>query len=149
MSKILVFLWVMIVFSFQAATADGGGGSSDREPDPVPAEIVQLIENEQFEKAKAELEAFIKKEKQSADAWNWLGYSQRSTGDLDGSLKSYKRALRLDRKHLGANEYLGELYIMRGNLGKAKKQLKKLAKYCGDCEQHQKLAEVIKNAEAG
>ena len=149
MREILVFLWATIIFSFQTAIADGGGGGSAREPDPVPVEIVQLIENEQFEKAEVELKAFIKEERKSADAWNWLGYSQRSTGNLDASLKSYKKALRLDRKHLGANEYLGELYIMLGELGKAKKQLKKLAKYCGDCEQHQKLAEVIKNAEAG
>ena len=54
--------------------------------------------------------------------------------------------LRLDRRHLGANEYLGELYVMMGKMKKAKKQLKKLAKYCGDCDEHRKLAEVISNS---
>jgi Flp pilus assembly protein TadD len=148
MNRIFVFLVFGIIFSLHPVYADGGGGSS-KPPEPVPAEITQLIDTEQYDKAEKELKLFVRKEKKNADAWNWLGYSQRSIGDLEGSLKSYKTALRLDRKHLGANEYLGELYIMLGEMKKAKKQLKKLAKYCGDCEQHQKLAEVINNAEAG
>ena len=148
MNRVFVLLVLVFVFGLQPVFADGGGGSS-KTPDPVPEEITQLIESEQYDKAEKELKQFVRKEKKNADAWNWLGYSQRSIGDLKGSLKSYKTALRLDRKHLGANEYLGELYIMLGDLKKAKKQLKKLAKYCGECEQHQKLAEVIKNAEAG
>jgi tetratricopeptide (TPR) repeat protein len=126
--------------------ADGGDSS---EPDPVPAKITRLIESEQYDLAMAELKVFVGKEKKNANAWNWLGYSQRTLGDLDASLKSYKKALRLDRKHLGANEYLGELYIMRGEMKKAKKQLKKLGKYCGDCDQFKKLEEVIKNSESG
>ncbi|MGI9316054.1 MAG: tetratricopeptide repeat protein [bacterium] len=148
MEKVLVSLIVGLILNVQPAFADGGGGSS-KTPDPVPAEITQLVENEQYDEAEKALKEFVRTEKKNADAWNWLGYSQRSIGDLEGSLKSYKRALKVDRKHLGANEYLGELYIMRGEMDKAKKQLKKLAKYCGDCEQHEKLAEVIKNAEAG
>ncbi|MEJ2176803.1 MAG: tetratricopeptide repeat protein [Gammaproteobacteria bacterium] len=148
MNRIFVFVILGFIFGLHPAFADGGGGSSEP-PEPMPAEITQLIDTEQYDKAEKELKQFVKKEKKNADAWNWLGYSQRSNGDLKGSLKSYKTALRLDRKHLGANEYLGELYIMLGEMKKAKKQLKKLAKYCGDCEQHQKLAEVIKNAEAG
>ncbi len=123
--------------------ADGGSSG----PDPVPSKVVRLVESEQYDRALPLLEDFVMKNKKSADGWNWLGYSQRSTGDLDGALKSYKKALRLDRKHLGANEYLGELYVMMGNMKKAKKQLKKLAKYCGDCDEHQKLAEVISNSE--
>ena len=134
-----------ILLSMMAATAwaDGEAGG----PEPVPSKIVRLVESEQYDRAIPQLEQFVRVNKKSADGWNWLGYSQRSTGDLDGALKSYKKALRLDRKHLGANEYLGELYVMRGQMKKANKQLKKLAKYCGDCEQHQKLAEVIRNSQ--
>lgn len=149
MKRILIFLTMIVGVCLQPVFADGGGGGSTEPPDPIPASITGLIESEQYDRAEKELKEFVKQEKKNADAWNWLGYSQRSNGDLDSSLKSYKTALRIDRKHLGANEYLGELYIMLGDMKKAKRQLKKLAKYCDDCEQHKKLAEVIKNAEAG
>ncbi len=131
-----------------AAFADGGGSSTDgyKHVEPLPAKIERLIESEQYERAEEELKIYVKKEKKNPDAWNWLGFSQRLNGDLDGSLKSYKKALRLDKKHLGAHEYLGELYVMRGEMKKAKKQLKKLAKLCGECEQYQKLSEVIEKA---
>ena len=36
---------------------------------------------------------------------------------------------------------------MRGQMKKANKQLKRLAKYCGDCEQYEKLAEVSRNSQ--
>ncbi len=72
-----------------------------------------------------------------------MGYSERKNGNFKASLKAYKKALRIDRKHLGANEYLGELYLMTDKLNLAKKQLKRLAKYCGDCEQHQILSASI------
>ena len=137
------FVAVTLLSAAPIVLADGGSSG----PDPVPSKIVRLVESEQYDRAIPELEEFVMKNKKSADGWNWLGYSQRSTGDLDGALKSYKKALRLDRKHLGANEYLGELYVMRGEMDEAQKQLKKLAKYCGDCEEHQKLAEVIRNSQ--
>ena len=142
---IKLFLLALITFSLPI-WADGGSSGGSGDPDPVPDKIVRLVESEQYERAIAELKTFVKTEKKNPDAWNWLGYSQRTVGDLKASLKSYKKALRLDRKHLGANEYLGELYVMLGNMKKANKQLKKLAKYCGDCEQYKKLEQVIENA---
>ncbi len=59
------------------------------------------------------------------------------------SLRSYRKALSLDPQHLGAHEYLGELYLMMNKPEKAKKQLKKLRRYCGDCEQAEELSEAI------
>ncbi len=145
LTKILATGFLLI--SVNLGWAAGGGGSSSSSsssaPAPVPGDITQLIEEENFERAVMELRSFVRKEKRNADAWNWLGYSQRKTGDLKNSLKSYKKALRLDKRHLGANEYLGELYVMQGKLKKANKQLKRLAKYCGDCEEFQDLKEMI------
>ena len=136
------------LFLSASVFADGGGNSNDdyKHLEPLPAKIERLIESEQYARAEEELKIYVKKEKKNPDAWNWLGYSQRLNGDLDSSLKSYKKALRLDKKHLGANEYLGELYVMRGEMKKARKQLKKLAKLCGECEQYQKLSEAIAKA---
>lgn len=136
-------LAMMLAFTTSPVIADGGSSG----PDPVPSKIVRLIESEQYDRAIPQLEKFVRNNRKSADGWNWLGYSQRSTGDLDGALRSYEQALKMDRKHLGANEYLGELYVMRGDMVRAQKQLDKLVQYCGDCEEQRKLAEVIRNSQ--
>ena len=149
MRKIYMATFGLIsLFFVGVVSADGNSSASSSSsgytPEPVPDRIVRLVESEQYSKAVEALQEFIKTEKKNPDAWNWLGFSQRKSGDLGNSLKSYKKALKLDKKHLGANEYLGELYLMQGNVKKAKKQLKRLAKYCGDCEQYKLLKKSIK-----
>jgi len=44
--------------------------------------------------------------------------------------KHYNEALRIDPEHRGAHEYLGEAYLMVGNLAKAKEHLAVLDKLC-------------------
>ena len=48
-----------------------------------------------------------------ADIYNLLGYSYRKNDnpDLDKAFESYKIAIEVDPEHLGAHEYLGELYF--------------------------------------
>jgi tetratricopeptide (TPR) repeat protein len=145
--KTLFTTLVLLVFTLQIYAA--GGGGSDSSADPLPDGIPALVENGQYQEAIIALEDFISDEKRNADAWNYLGYSQRKVGLLDESLKSYKKALKLDRKHLGANEYIGELYLMLNDPKKAKKHLKRLSKYCGDCEQYQDLDQAIDKYEQG
>ena len=134
------------------ALADLGGGSRSEASEnakPVPEGIADLIQSGQFDRAETLLKEFVRDEKNNPDAWNWLGYAQRNNGDLDNSLRSYNKALKLDPKHFGALEYLGELYIMRDNIYKARQQLEKLEQYCGDCEEYQELLEAIHKAESG
>ena len=67
-----------------------------------------------------------------ADVYNLLGFSYRKHNEpnLDKALESYK-ITRGKPKHLGAHEYLGELYITLGNLDKAYEMLTKLEKIAG------------------
>jgi tetratricopeptide (TPR) repeat protein len=44
--------------------------------------------------------------------------------------KHYEEALRIDPKHRGAHEYIGEAYLMTGNLPKAREHLAALDKLC-------------------
>jgi len=44
--------------------------------------------------------------------------------------KHYNEALRIDPDHRGAHEYLGEAYLMVGNVAKAKEHLSVLDKLC-------------------
>ena len=64
------------------------------------------------------------------DIQNYLGYAHRNAGDLSLSFKHYTRALQLDPRHRGAHEYLGEAYLMVGNLAKAEEHLAALKKIC-------------------
>lgn len=140
MKSIVYMLALWLSVSSFSLFADGW---SAPEVTDLPEEISSLVESNQYEEAKEALKAFTEKEKNNADAWNLLGYSQRKTGDLKQSLKSYKRALRLEPKHLGANEYIGELYLMMDKPKKARKHLKRLRRYCGECEEAEELAEAI------
>lgn len=68
----------------------------------------------------------------SADWNNLMGYSLRkqATPDLDGAERHYDAALRIDPQHRGALEYSGELYLMKGDVGKAEARLAALDKAC-------------------
>ena len=146
--KRAIYWGVITFFTFFSSLtlSDVGGGYTPtitKETKPVPNQILAMVENEQYEPAIDKLSEFLKDEKKSADGWNLLGYSQRKVGRFDASLKSYKKALKYNKKHLGAHEYIGELYLQLDEVKKAKKHLKRLKKYCGDCEQYQALKEAI------
>jgi len=95
-------------------------------------------------RAIAALNAAAKRDNNNADIHNLLGYAQRNNGNFGLALKHYERALTLDPKHLGAHEYLGELYLQQNNLAKAEEQRAVLAKLCPKpCEELTELSEKI------
>ena len=60
----------------------------------------------------------------------------------------YNQALAIDPKHRGAHEYLGEAYLMVGNLPKAKEELATLDKLCFfSCEEFTLLKQSIADYE--
>jgi tetratricopeptide (TPR) repeat protein len=95
------------------------------------------------------LTAITQKDPNNADALNLMGFSLRKTGQTDLALQYYNRALSLMPRHLGANEYLGELYVELGQIDKAKERLAVLRAACGNCEQAQDLTEAIEKRATG
>ena len=90
------------------------------------------------------LQKTVAKESKNADAYNLLGYSHRNLGDVEAALTHYGRALELDPKHRGANEYLGELYLELGRLDEAQERLAVLDKACFfGCEEYRELKGLI------
>lgn len=106
-------------------------------------EAVKLIDKEQYAKAIPLLQAAIKEKGEYADALNQLGYANRKLGNWPASMENYLKALKLEPNHLGANEYLGELYLDQKDLAGAEGQLAKLKAACGDCDEYNELAESI------
>jgi len=105
-------------------------------------EAVALADEGHFQEAR-DLLSRIQKQEQSR-VLNMVGYTTRKLGDVDKGLDYYKRALALDPNYLRAREYLGEGYLQKGDLSKAKEQLTEIANRCaGSCEDYGKLEDAI------
>jgi tetratricopeptide (TPR) repeat protein len=140
--------WVMVVVSSAALAAGGGGGGGGTEAtvaaDPQYTEAVAAIKAEQFAKAIPLLTAYVARAGNDADAENYLGYASRKTGDLAAAFTHYNRALTLNPKHRGAHEYIGEAYLMTGNVAKAEEHLKALDRLCTfSCGEYRDLKAAI------
>lgn len=111
------------------------------------AEAVGLINQERYAEAFAALERTQEAVGPHADVLNYMGFTSRKLGRLDSALSYYREALRLDPNHLGATEYLGELYIQMGELERARTQLARLDQLCAyGCAQREELARWIEGA---
>lgn len=127
------------------AFADGGGSGRGSRLAPYQ----QLIEEEKYQAAIDELQAALKEAPDDADLLNLTAYSQRKLLRFDEALVNYQKALQIDPDHLGANEYLGELYLQLGQLDKALERLEVLDKECFfGCEEYDELKEAIENYRA-
>jgi Flp pilus assembly protein TadD len=102
------------------------------------------VKAKNWQQAVYHLEIAAKAEPTNADAQNLLGYSYRNQKKYDLAFRHYDEALKLDPKHKGAHEYIGEAYLLTGNKGKAQEHLAALERICGKgCEEYQDLARAI------
>lgn len=114
---------------------------------PDLTQIRAKIEANEFSGAITDLNALIQQGVRHADVYNLLGYSLRKTGDRKTALTFYQKALDFDPDHKGALEYLGELYVEMGDIGKAQDNAVRLAKLCPQgCEELDDLNEAIAQA---
>jgi Flp pilus assembly protein TadD len=80
----------------------------------------------------------------NADLQNILGFSYRNLKQFDLAFKHYERAIELDPRHRGAHEYMGEAYLMTGDLAGAERHLAALKEICLlPCEELKDLERAI------
>ena len=155
--KFLITLFILLGFSFHsnfvyAASSSGNGATYKTNLYKSGKKLVikakKLEKKDKIEKAKelylkayGKFEKAYAKDKKNADILNYLGYTLRKTGDLEQAEIYYLKGLELDSKHLGINEYLGELYVQTNRIELAKERLEVL-KGC-DCEEFEELKELI------
>jgi Flp pilus assembly protein TadD len=110
------------------------------------------IKNKDWKKALAELGIALRDEPRNADIHNLLGYSYRKQANpnLPKAFEHYNTAIRLDARHKGAHEYIGEAYLMDKKPQEAEKHLLALEKICGNtsCEEYADLAKAIADYKA-
>ena len=73
-----------------------------------------------YEKAIRSFRAAVRQKPDFHEAWSSLGYALRKTGDYEGSLAAYDRALTLDASYVEAIEYRGEAYLGLNRIEDAK-----------------------------
>jgi predicted Zn-dependent protease len=140
------------------AAGGGGGGSSAGGGDSKKkatsssssqyAKAKAKVEAKDYRGAKPMLEKLLAKNPRDADVLNLMGYCSRKLGDPDEALKYYQKALAINSRHIGANEYLGELYLEMGDLAKAEERLQVLTRACNGCEEQEELEEKIADYKA-
>lgn len=131
------------------ALAAGGGGSSATTQSGDYRQARALIDDGDYAAALPLLRQVVAREPNNADAYNELGFAQRKLGDREAALLNYRKALAIDPEHLGANEYLGELYIEMGDLVQARERLAALDRACFfGCDEYSELKAAIEDYEA-
>ena len=153
MKKILLISFILILSSTKSFSAGSSGGSGEVKSnyDKAVTFIKSAKKYEKkgkTEKAKKNYEKALKlliksnkKKPNQADTLNYLGFTTRKLGDYQNGEKYYLQGLALDPKHIGINEYLGELYVVTGRIDLAKERLQILAG-C-NCKEYSELKEII------
>ncbi|MGZ5063475.1 MAG: tetratricopeptide repeat protein [Usitatibacter sp.] len=90
----------------------------------------KAVESKDWAEAVRRFELAEKRNPDSADLHNYLGFSYRNMGKFDLAFKHYERAIEIEPRHRGAHEYIGEAYLMTGNLAGAQKHLAALKEIC-------------------
>src|SRR5688500_16914676 len=100
--------------------------------DPVLERVSTATARKDWPAAQSILKDAVAKQPANADYHNLYAYSIRKGANPDMNLvfRHYNEALRIDPKHRGAHEYIGEAYLMVNNLAKAKEHLGQLDKLC-------------------
>lgn len=135
-----------------AAAAGGDTGNTEAWPkDPLIDNLKTLTDKGDWRGAAALMKDAVAKSPQKADYHNLYAYAVRKGPDPDMNLvfREYGEALRLEPKHRGAHEYVGEAYLMTGNLAKAREHLATLDRLCTfGCDEYSKLKAAVAAYEA-
>lgn len=92
----------------------------------------------------ARLGSALKRFPDHADVHNELGYAHRRLRQLDKAFVHYRRALQINPQHRGAHEYIGEAYLLVGDLPAAERHLASLRTICVlSCEELRDLEKSI------
>ena len=117
--------------------------------DPDYAAAKAAIEAKEWKTAIARLSSAALRDTKNADIQNFLGYAHRQLGEMDAAFRHYERALKLNPRHRGAHEYVGEAYLKVGKLRNAEKHLSALRKICLiPCEEMDDLQKAIADYQA-
>ena len=157
MKLVQIPAFAVVVLFATAVQAAGGGGpdpttDARRAPaDPAVEAIQAAVAKSDWPHARDLARESVARNPANADYHNLYAYSIRmgDKPEMDLVFRHYNEALRLDPKHRGAHEYLGEAYLQTGNVAKAKDELRALDDLCFfACKEYSMLKKAIADYEA-
>ncbi len=147
----LIISALVISNSYAAGSSDSGSSKTKTKYDMAVTHIKAAKNFEKkdeidkakkrYEKAKKLLVQSNKNFPNKPDTLNYLGFTTRKLGDFENGEKFYLQGLKIDPKHIGINEYLGELYVATNRHNLAVERLEVL-KSC-NCKEYDQLKAVI------
>ena len=145
--RFLLSVFIVIQLSLGVTLADPTSTDNNDKTEPVSVDYKNgsiAAYNGKFQVAIKHLERAARISPNNPDVYNLLGYSHRKLDQLEKAFDYYWKALKLDPRHLGANEYIGELYLRTNNLKKAEEHLAVLDDVClFGCDEYDDLKDAI------
>jgi hypothetical protein len=141
------FLLAILALLVSAQTVSAADTPSTSAPaDPAMESYSAAAQRQDWKSAASTMRAAVSANPANPDYHNLYAYSLRKSGtsEMDLVFKHYNEALRIDPKHKGAHEYIGEAYLMV-----AKEHLGQLDKLCFfGCSEFSDLKRAISQHEA-
>ena len=147
----LIISTLVISSSYAAGSSDSGSSKTKTKYDMAVTHIKAAKNFEKKDKLEKAKKSYLKAQKllvqsnknypNKADTLNYLGFTTRKLGDFENGEKFYLQGLKIDPKHIGINEYLGELYVATNRHNLAGERLEVL-KDC-NCKEYDQLKAVI------
>ncbi|MDA0224704.1 MAG: tetratricopeptide repeat protein [Proteobacteria bacterium] len=123
---------MLVSAPFALAAGDDPPASAGAPKDPVIEKVEAAVGRKDWQAAAGVLRVAVAANPQNAEYHNRYGFVLRKgpAPDMAQVFHHYQEALRLEPKHRGAHEYIGEAYLMVGDLAKAKAHLGELDSIC-------------------
>ena len=147
----LIISTLVISSSYAAGSSDSGSSKTKTKYDMAVTHIKAAKNFEKKDKLEKAKKSYLKAQKllvqsnknfpNKADTLNYLGFTTRKLGDFENGEKFYLQGLKIDPKHIGINEYLGELYVATNRHNLAVERLEVLED-C-NCKEYDQLKAVI------
>ena len=152
--NLLISLFIstfVVSSSYAAGSSDSGSSKTKTKYDMAVTHIKAAKNFEKKDKLEKAKKSYLKAQTllvqsnknfpNKADTLNYLGFTTRKLGDFENGEKFYLQGLKIDPKHTGINEYLGELYVATNRHNLAVERLEVL-KDC-NCKEYDQLKAVI------
>jgi len=147
-----VILAALLAAGIAHAAGDSVDSDSQGVPlDPVIAEFERARGYENWAQAASVMRGALVRVPDNAEYHNRYAFALRKgrSPDMELVFMHYREALRLNPEHRGAHEYIGEAYLMVGDLPKAKEHLAVLDRLClFGCEEYDDLKKAVAAYEA-